>query len=89
MVVVWYFVQHHAHTNINYGLYNNMDIALCSSFFFSAGVYAINNIYISTKKKKQNKYKQLYLPKFRGVGICVVNLVDDMQEYMRGLFVIM
>ncbi|XP_037026080.1 alpha-1A adrenergic receptor [Bradysia coprophila] len=30
-----------------------------------------------------------YIPKFRGVGICVVNLVDDMQEYMRGLFVMM
>ncbi|GAB0096355.1 G protein-coupled receptor, rhodopsin-like [Sergentomyia squamirostris] len=31
----------------------------------------------------------LYLKHFRGVGICAVNLVDDMQEYMRGLFVIM
>ncbi|XP_055618832.1 alpha-1D adrenergic receptor [Toxorhynchites rutilus septentrionalis] len=30
-----------------------------------------------------------YDPKFDGVGICAVNLVDDMQEYMRGLFVIM
>ncbi|XP_058127436.1 G-protein coupled receptor moody [Anopheles ziemanni] len=30
-----------------------------------------------------------YLPGFAGVGICAVNLVDDMQEYMRGLFVIM
>ncbi|XP_053698005.1 G-protein coupled receptor moody [Sabethes cyaneus] len=30
-----------------------------------------------------------YVPKFEGVGICAVNLVDDMQEYMRGLFVIM
>ncbi|XP_063223079.1 uncharacterized protein LOC134531315 [Bacillus rossius redtenbacheri] len=26
---------------------------------------------------------------FEGVGICAVNLVDDMQEYMRGLFIIM
>nr|CAD7449332.1 unnamed protein product [Timema bartmani] len=25
---------------------------------------------------------------FEGVGICAVNLVDDMQEYMRGLFLI-
>ncbi|XP_055712349.1 orexin/Hypocretin receptor type 1 isoform X2 [Phlebotomus papatasi] len=31
----------------------------------------------------------MYLKQFRGVGICAVNLVDDMQEYMRGLFVIM
>ncbi|XP_059615127.1 orexin/Hypocretin receptor type 1 [Phlebotomus argentipes] len=31
----------------------------------------------------------LYMKQFRGVGICAVNLVDDMQEYMRGLFVIM
>ncbi|XP_058445336.1 uncharacterized protein LOC131426540 [Malaya genurostris] len=30
-----------------------------------------------------------YVPKFEGVGICAFNLVDDMQEYMRGLFVIM
>lgn len=26
---------------------------------------------------------------FDGVGICAVNLVDDMQEYMRGLFIVM
>uniref|UniRef100_A0A4Y0BIE3 G_PROTEIN_RECEP_F1_2 domain-containing protein n=1 Tax=Anopheles funestus TaxID=62324 RepID=A0A4Y0BIE3_ANOFN len=32
---------------------------------------------------------EIYLPGFAGVGICAVNLVDDMQEYMRGLFVIM
>ncbi|XP_053678183.1 G-protein coupled receptor moody [Anopheles nili] len=32
---------------------------------------------------------EYYLPNFAGVGICAVNLVDDMQEYMRGLFVIM
>ncbi|XP_052900858.1 uncharacterized protein LOC128307161 [Anopheles moucheti] len=31
----------------------------------------------------------IYLSNFAGVGICAVNLVDDMQEYMRGLFVIM
>ncbi|XP_012282999.1 prolactin-releasing peptide receptor [Orussus abietinus] len=24
---------------------------------------------------------------FQGIGICVVNLADDMQEYMRGLFI--
>ncbi|KAF6198896.1 hypothetical protein GE061_006919 [Apolygus lucorum] len=28
-----------------------------------------------------------YLPQFQGVGICVVNLQDDMQEYLRGLFI--
>jgi hypothetical protein len=26
---------------------------------------------------------------FEGVGICALNLVDDMQEYMRGLFIVM
>uniref|UniRef100_A0A1B0DDA8 Uncharacterized protein n=1 Tax=Phlebotomus papatasi TaxID=29031 RepID=A0A1B0DDA8_PHLPP len=36
-------------------------------------------------KRREN----MYLKQFRGVGICAVNLVDDMQEYMRGLFVIM
>lgn len=34
-------------------------------------------------------YLQLYFPKFHGVGICVVNLVDDSQEYTRGLFFLM
>ncbi|XP_062539180.1 uncharacterized protein LOC134207482 [Armigeres subalbatus] len=30
-----------------------------------------------------------YLPDFEGVGLCALNLIDDMQEYMRGLFLIM
>ncbi|XP_073998340.1 G-protein coupled receptor 83 isoform X2 [Rhodnius prolixus] len=28
-----------------------------------------------------------YMPQFHGVGICAVNLQDDMQEYVRGLFI--
>lgn len=32
---------------------------------------------------------QMYIPRFRDVGMCVVNLVDDSQEYMRGLFLLM
>ncbi|XP_039282357.1 uncharacterized protein LOC111050764 [Nilaparvata lugens] len=30
-----------------------------------------------------------YHPMFTGVGICMVNLADDMQEYVRGLFIAM
>ncbi|XP_021918926.1 prolactin-releasing peptide receptor [Zootermopsis nevadensis] len=30
-----------------------------------------------------------YIQHFDGVGICAVNLEDDMQEYMRGLFIVM
>ncbi|GJQ84317.1 hypothetical protein Trydic_g5255 [Trypoxylus dichotomus] len=30
-----------------------------------------------------------YLEPFEGVGICIVNLTDDMQEYMRGIFLFM
>ncbi|XP_032295863.1 uncharacterized protein [Drosophila virilis] len=30
-----------------------------------------------------------YLPQLSGIGLCVVNLMDDMQEYTRGLFLIM
>ncbi|XP_055389932.1 probable serine/threonine-protein kinase nek3 [Condylostylus longicornis] len=30
-----------------------------------------------------------YVPRLQGIGLCVVNLMDDMHEYMRGLFVIM
>nr|AGX85001.2 NPYLR3 [Aedes aegypti] len=30
-----------------------------------------------------------YMPEFEGVGLCALNLIDDMQEYMRGLFLIM
>ncbi|CAD7090563.1 unnamed protein product [Hermetia illucens] len=30
-----------------------------------------------------------YVAGLQGVGLCFVNLIDDMQEYMRGLFVIM
>ncbi|XP_062707852.1 uncharacterized protein LOC109433599 [Aedes albopictus] len=33
--------------------------------------------------------KMKYLPEFEGVGLCALNLIDDMQEYMRGLFLIM
>ncbi|XP_018328527.1 alpha-1A adrenergic receptor [Agrilus planipennis] len=29
-----------------------------------------------------------HVPSFEGVGICIVNLSDDMQEYMRGIFII-
>lgn len=32
---------------------------------------------------------QLYFERLKGVGICMVNLVDDIHEYMRGLFFIM
>lgn len=32
---------------------------------------------------------QLYQKEFIGVGVCIYNLMDDMQEYIRGLFVIM
>lgn len=32
---------------------------------------------------------QLYYSQFRDVGICLVNLVDDSQEYTRGLFFLM
>ncbi|XP_050080399.1 uncharacterized protein LOC126568038 [Anopheles maculipalpis] len=32
---------------------------------------------------------EIILPGFAGVGVCIVNLVDDIQEYTRGLFVIM
>lgn len=31
----------------------------------------------------------LYSPHLKGSGLCVVNFMDDMQEYMRGLFVLM
>lgn len=30
--------------------------------------------------------KYLKTPEFYGVGICIVNLVDDMKEYVRGIF---
>ncbi|XP_022919319.2 prolactin-releasing peptide receptor [Onthophagus taurus] len=30
-----------------------------------------------------------HLPAFDGVGICIVNFTDDMQEYMRGIFLFM
>ncbi|KAH8246419.1 hypothetical protein KR026_009875 [Drosophila bipectinata] len=30
-----------------------------------------------------------YLPQLAGIGVCVVNLMDDMQEYQRGLFLLM
>ncbi|XP_066908846.1 uncharacterized protein [Halyomorpha halys] len=30
-----------------------------------------------------------YIGQFQGVGICAINLQDDMQEYMRGLFLAM
>lgn len=32
---------------------------------------------------------QAYIPQLSGIGLCVVNLMDDMQEYTRGLFLIM
>lgn len=34
-------------------------------------------------------YFQLYYSQFQDVGICLVNLVDDSQEYTRGLFFLM
>lgn len=34
-------------------------------------------------------YLQKHVPSLDGVGICLVNLADDMQEYMRGIFLIM
>ncbi|XP_036224829.2 uncharacterized protein [Bactrocera oleae] len=30
-----------------------------------------------------------YVPELNGIGLCVVNLMDDMHEYMRGLFLLM
>ncbi|KAH8386712.1 hypothetical protein KR093_002137, partial [Drosophila rubida] len=30
-----------------------------------------------------------YMPQLTGIGLCVINLMDDMQEYSRGLFLIM
>ncbi|XP_967232.2 orexin/Hypocretin receptor type 1 [Tribolium castaneum] len=42
--------------------------------------YPIYIIYIDLGK---------YVPSLDGVGICLVNLADDMQEYMRGIFLIM
>nr|CAD7434819.1 unnamed protein product [Timema monikensis] len=40
--------------------------------------------------KRNIKRHTMYIQQqFEGVGICAVNLVDDMQEYMRGLFLIM
>ncbi|XP_041451389.1 uncharacterized protein LOC111082338 [Drosophila obscura] len=30
-----------------------------------------------------------YMPQLAGIGLCVVNLMDDMQEYTRGLFLLM
>lgn len=33
--------------------------------------------------------RQSYVKDFEGVGLCTVNLVDDMHEYMRGLFITM
>ncbi|XP_061509233.1 uncharacterized protein LOC5666817 [Anopheles gambiae] len=58
---------------------------VCSCASWLAGLvialpYPIYTTYLDLEK---------YLPGFAGVGICAVNLVDDMQEYMRGLFVIM
>jgi len=32
---------------------------------------------------------QDYMPQLSGIGLCVVNLMDDMQEYTRGLFLLM
>lgn len=29
----------------------------------------------------------MFLRQFQGQGLCSVNLVDDMHEYMRGLFI--
>lgn len=55
-------------------------------------LYATRFIFPSIHKLKHvicSFVLQKYDPKFDGVGICAVNLVDDMQEYMRGLFVIM
>ncbi|XP_054729073.1 uncharacterized protein LOC129238057 [Anastrepha obliqua] len=34
-------------------------------------------------------YFQDYAAKLDGIGLCVVNLMDDMHEYMRGLFLLM
>ncbi|XP_068910253.1 prolactin-releasing peptide receptor-like [Tenebrio molitor] len=42
--------------------------------------YPIYIIYIDLGK---------YVPALDGVGICLINLADDMQEYMRGIFLIM
>ncbi|XP_065077521.1 uncharacterized protein LOC135700800 [Ochlerotatus camptorhynchus] len=59
---------------------------VCSSASWLSGMvialpYPIYTTYLDLGK---------YLPDdFEGVGICAINLVDDMQEYMRGLFVIM
>ncbi|XP_055585654.1 uncharacterized protein LOC129738469 [Uranotaenia lowii] len=58
---------------------------VCSCASWLAGMvialpYPIYTTYIDLGK---------YVPKLDGVGICAMNLMDDMQEYNRGLFVLM
>lgn len=45
-------------------------------------------IYTISTTRTQRRI-QVFMKEFQGVGICIVNLVDDMQEYTRGLFLIM
>ncbi|XP_066595655.1 prolactin-releasing peptide receptor [Prorops nasuta] len=57
---------------------------VCSlgSWFFAVCIvlpYPVYMTYVDLEKYTK--------PYFKGLGICVVNLEDDMQQYMRGLFI--
>ncbi|BET01936.1 Hypothetical protein NTJ_14754 [Nesidiocoris tenuis] len=43
--------------------------------------------WISANNPNVTVHPEKHLHQFQGVGICVVNLQDDMQEYLRGLFI--
>lgn len=53
-------------------------------FVLSSDTFLKFNMYLSL-----SFFFQSYFPKLHDVGICVVNLVDDSQEYTRGLFFLM
>lgn len=65
-------------------------IYICISNFIEKlkNEYSLNkNISIIFDVFHLQKYSKF--DTFNGVGICTVNLVDDMKEYMRGIFLVM
>ncbi|XP_061390168.1 uncharacterized protein LOC133325416, partial [Musca vetustissima] len=43
----------------------------------------------ATIEQIEKEYAKDFLPRLHGIGLCVVNLMDDMHEYVRGLFFLM
>ncbi|EDX02720.2 uncharacterized protein Dyak_GE15527 [Drosophila yakuba] len=61
----------------------NIDFVCCCATWLTGMVialpYPIYTIYVELGD---------YMPQLSGIGLCVVNLMDDMQEYTRGLFLL-